>query len=77
MNPLNSASLWWMGFFLFGVISVVFDGRMWGIRKVNRHEVWRGPMVVGKHARIIWPPWLWLPGWHPFGFWMQGKGSKE
>jgi len=34
-------------------------------------------MVVGEHARIILPPWLWLPGWHPFGFWMQVKSSKE
>jgi hypothetical protein len=34
-------------------------------------------MVVGEHARIILPPWLWLPGWHPFGFWMQGKGKVE
>jgi hypothetical protein len=34
-------------------------------------------MVVGEHARIILPPWLWLPGWHPFGFWMQGKGKAE
>jgi len=27
---------------VFGVISVVFDGRMWGIRKVNRHEGFGG-----------------------------------
>jgi len=33
--------------------------------------------LLALHARIILPPWLWLPGWHPFGFWMQGKGKPE